>query len=203
MNTLLTHFFFLHFIFITTFSQNTDIELLRKINLNRNPKLDNTFRFVTNTRGFISSGVIAGMATYALLKKDNTTLYKTTTIASSLLVTTSITIILKYGINRNRPFVTYPDIEKLSSGGSPSFPSGHTSEAFSTATALSIEYPKWYAIAPALTWATAVGYSRMHLGVHYPSDVIAGAIIGSSSAFFCHWINQKIQFSKKHVKPTD
>lgn len=203
MNTFLTHFFFLHFIFITTFSQNTDIELLRKINLNRNPKFDNTFRFVTNTRGFISSGVIAGMTTYALLKKDSTTLRKTITIASSLLITSTITIILKYGVKRNRPFVTYPDIEKLSSGGSPSFPSGHTSEAFSTATALSIEYPKWYVIAPILTWATAVGYSRMHLGVHYPSDVLAGAVIGSGSAFFSHWINKKIQFTKKHVKPID
>lgn len=203
MNTFLTHFLFLHFIFITTFSQNTDIELLRKINLNRNTKLDNTFRFVTNTRGYISSGVIAGITTYALLKKDSTTLRKTITIASSLLVTTTITIILKYSVNRDRPFETYPDIEKLSSGGSPSFPSGHTSEAFSTATALSIEYPKWYVIAPVLTWATTVGYSRMHLGVHYPSDVLAGAIIGSGSAFFCHWINQKIQFTKKHVKPID
>ncbi|MGQ9848354.1 MAG: phosphatase PAP2 family protein [Bacteroidales bacterium] len=203
MYKFLIHLLFIHFILITSYSQNTDIELLRKINLNRNSNLDNTFRFVTNTRGFVSSCVIGGMTTYALLKKDSTTLRKTITIASSLLVTTTIAIILKYSINRKRPFVTYPEIEKLSSGGSPSFPSGHTSEAFSTATALSIEYPKWYVIAPLLTWATAVGYSRMHLGVHYPSDVLAGAIIGSGSAYFSHWFNKKILFTKKHVKPID
>lgn len=192
-----------HVIFLCGFSQNDDIELLRKINLHRNQKLDNTFRFITNTRGFISSGVITGMATYAFIKKDSSTFRKTLTVASSLVVTSAITVILKYGVNRDRPFVTYPDIEKLSSGGSASFPSGHTSEAFSTATALSLEYPKWYIIAPAMTWASAVGYSRMHLGVHYPSDVLAGAIIGSGSAFFCHWLNKKIQFKRKHVQPAN
>jgi len=203
MFKFLVHLIFIHLLFIHSFSQNADIELLRKINLNRNQKLDNTFRFVTNTRGFISSGVIAGMATYAWVKNDSSTFRKTLTVASSLVVTSTISIILKYSVNRDRPFVTYPEIEKLSSGGSASFPSGHTSEAFSTATALSIEYPKWYIITPAMVWATAVGYSRMHLGVHYPSDVLAGAVIGSGSAFLCHWLNQKIQFKKKHVNPTD
>jgi len=193
----------LHLIHLTSFYQNTDIELLRKINLHRNQNLDNTFRFVTNTRGFISAGVIAGMTTYTLIKKDSSTFRKTLTVASSLIVTSAITFILKYSVNRNRPYITYPEIEKLSSGGSASFPSGHTSEAFSTATALSIEYPKWYVIAPAMTWASAVGYSRMHLGVHYPSDVIAGAVIGSGSAFLCHWLNKKIQFKRKNVAPTD
>lgn len=194
---------FFHVIFISSFSQNTDIEILRKINLQRNPKLDNTFRFITNTRGFISSGVIAGMTTYTLVKKDSSTFRKTLSVASGLIISSTISVILKYSVNRDRPFKTYPEIEKLSSGGSASFPSGHTCEAFSTATSLSIEYPKWYIIAPAMTWASAVGYSRVHLGVHYPSDVIAGAIIGSGSAFICHWLNKKIQFKKKNDKPTD
>lgn len=89
---------------------------------------------------------------------------------------------MKYGFNRKRPFVTYPDlITKKSEAGSPSFPSGHTSQAFATATSLSLAYPKWYVIAPSLLWAGAVGYSRMELGVHYPSDVLVGALIGIGS----------------------
>ncbi len=56
-------------------------------------------------------------------------------------------------------------------------------------------YPKWYIIAPSFAWASAVGYSRMALGVHYPSDVLAGAIIGSGSAYLCYklnkWVNKK------------
>jgi membrane-associated phospholipid phosphatase len=77
--------------------------------------------------------------------------------------------------------------------GSPSFPSGHTSDAFATATSLSIAFPKWYVIAPSFLWACSVGYSRMDLGVHYPSDVMAGAIIGAGSAYLCYKANRWIQ----------
>jgi membrane-associated phospholipid phosphatase len=52
-----------------------------------------------------------------------------------------------------------------------SFPSQHTSFAFATATALSLQYRKWWVVVPAYTWAAMVGYSRLYLGQHYPSDV--------------------------------
>ena len=81
-----------------------------------------------------------------------------------------------------------------------SFPSGHTSFAFATATSLSIKYPRWYVIAPSYLWAGAVGYSRMNLGVHYPSDVLAGAMLGAGSA----WLTCKVNdwyWKKKNNKP--
>jgi membrane-associated phospholipid phosphatase len=102
---------------------------------------------------------------------------------------------MKQGFKRERPFKTYPELDKQSDGGSYSFPSGHTSSAFANATALSIAFPKWYVIAPSFVWASAVGYSRMDLGVHYPSDVLAGAIVGSGSAYLTYkinkWMNKK------------
>jgi membrane-associated phospholipid phosphatase len=62
---------------------------------------------------------------------------------------------------------------------STSFPSGHTAAAFAFATAASAEMPS---LAPALVpVAGAVGYSRVHTGVHYPSDVTAGIAIGVGS----------------------
>jgi membrane-associated phospholipid phosphatase len=65
-------------------------------------------------------------------------------------------------------------------------------------TSLSVAYPKWYVIAPAYTWAAGVAYSRLALGAHYPSDVLAGAIIGSGSA----WLNIKLnQWLNKKSKP--
>jgi membrane-associated phospholipid phosphatase len=116
-------------------------------------------------------------------------------IGSSLILTSAITVIMKKAINRERPYKTYPDIIKLSSGGSNSFPSGHTSEAFSTATSLSLAFPKWYVIVPSFSWAAAVGYSRMHLGVHYPSDVLMGALVGAGSSYLCFkaqkWLHKK------------
>ena len=43
-------------------------------------------------------------------------------------------------------------------------------------------YPKWYVVVPSVIWAAGVGFSLLYLGVHYPSDVLAGALIGTASA---------------------
>ena len=175
-----------------TSSSQTDIQLLRKINLNRNSNLDNTFLFITNSDSPISIATPLIIYGSGLIKQSDSLKKSGIFIASSIAISTIISTALKYSINRPRPFETYPDIEKLTSGGSPSFPSGHTSLAFSTATSLSLAFPKWYVIAPSMLWASSVGYSRMHLGVHYPSDVLAGVIIGSGSAFLSNWLNKKL-----------
>jgi undecaprenyl-diphosphatase len=63
---------------------------------------------------------------------------------------------------------------------SSSFPSGHTACAIAFATAFRRQYP--ILGLPVSALATAVGYSRIHTGVHYPSDVIAGALVGAGVA---------------------
>ena len=104
-----------------------------------------------------------------------------------------MTTAIKYSINRQRPFVTYPIIVNQTESTSPSLPSMHTSIAFSTATSLSISFPKWYVIAPSFLWASTVGYSRLHLGAHYPTDVFAGAIVGAGSAYLTYKLNKWIR----------
>ncbi len=177
------------------FSQNWDIEILRNINLNRNKQYDGFFKTVTNSATPLAVGTPVIMYGVGLLTNDSTVKSKSFYIEASVLTVTVLSTVLKYTINRPRPFVTYPEIEKLVTAGSPSFPSGHTSDAFALATSVSISYPKWYVIAPLYTWAGAVGYSRMHLGVHYPSDVLAGAVLGTFSAYLSYkaseWLNQK------------
>jgi undecaprenyl-diphosphatase len=59
---------------------------------------------------------------------------------------------------------------------SPSFPSGHTASAFAFAAAQAGAPPPL--AAPVWVLAAAVGYSRVHTGVHYPGDVVAGALVG-------------------------
>ena len=178
-------------------SQNLDIRILRAINSPEALPSDSFFQFVSNSEAFIVIGTPLGMGAAGLIKHDDQLFRNACVIMASTALNTFITSALKYSINRERPFITYPDITKKSGGGSPSFPSGHTSSAFATATSLSFAYPKWYVIAPSYLWACTVGYSRMSLGVHYPSDVLAGALVGAGSAWLTHAVNKKLKYHSK------
>lgn len=203
-NTVFTKVSLIVLLFCMTFvnAQNIDINILRDINVDRNKNLDPTFKLVTNSAVPISVATPIIIYSVALIKKDSTIKKQAIFIGETFLVNAFITTALKHTIKRSRPFETYPDIDQAASSLGKSFPSGHTSLAFATATSLSLAYPKWYVIAPSFAWAATVGYSRMHLGVHYPSDVFAGAIIGSGSAYLSYkvnkWMNKKS--SKKDKK---
>jgi membrane-associated phospholipid phosphatase len=182
----------------STFAQNTDIDLLKEINGNRNTALDPAFRAITHSAAPLSMSAPAIIWGIGFLKKDTVTKHKGLYIGASLFASTLISTGLKYGIDRPRPFDTYADIQKETSADSPSFPSGHSSSAFSTATSLSLAFPKWYVIAPSYAWASAVAYSRMNLGVHYPSDVMVGIFIGSSSAILSYKAQQWLYKKRKN-----
>ena len=173
-------------------SQNLDINLLRDINVDHNKKLDPAFRIITYSMMPVIISTPVTLYSVGYFSDDHTMKRNAVVIGASLLTTSVITGTLKYTVKRPRPFTTYPEIEKATKAISPSFPSGHASGAFALATSLSLAYPKWYVIAPSFTWAFAVAWSRMHLGVHYPSDVLVGILIGMGSSFLCYKINQSI-----------
>lgn len=69
-----------------------------------------------------------------------------------------------------------------------SFPSGHATVAFAMATSVSLSYPSWYVVAPSVVWAGGVALSRPWLGVHYPSDVLTGALVGTALGVGVHFL---------------
>jgi membrane-associated phospholipid phosphatase len=77
----------------------------------------------------------------------------------------------------NRPAAGVPAARKVAMPRSASFPSGHTAAAVAFASAAGRVLP--LAAVPLHALAALVGYSRIHTGVHYPGDVVAGALIGA------------------------
>lgn len=177
-------------------AQNIDIRILRDVNLNRNQSLDGVMTGLTNSV-YPMSGIVPIFELVAGYKKRDRAMVKYGWRAvEGLGVNALLTFGMKYAINRPRPYNTYPDIQNYQNDKDPSFPSGHTSFAFCTATNISRFYPRWYVVVPAYTWAAAVGYSRMDLGMHYPSDVLVGAIVGTGSAWLAVLGNRYLQNRK-------
>jgi len=170
---------------VINFFQEIDIKILHAVNGGRLACLDPFFVFITDSAAFIAFGIPVLMLITGIVRKQTLLRQKALRILFSVLASALLANILKYSINCPRPYEIYPFIEKLSVGGSPSFPSGHTADAFAFAFALSFVYRKKYLVIPVFIWACMVGYSRMVLGVHFPSDVFAGALIGFGCAYFC------------------
>jgi undecaprenyl-diphosphatase len=86
---------------------------------------------------------------------------------------------LKQLFDRPRPPLRYPEPEPLVSvPGTPAFPSGHAATSFACAVVLAGAVPRLSG--PLLVLAALIAWSRVYVGVHYPLDAIAGAILGTA-----------------------
>lgn len=174
-----------------------DVRTLKSINKGNMPMWDKTMLATSASIYGIMPASVLGIWSHGYFTKDKEMMrngYKSAvTIATALSISTG----LKYLINRERPFVTYPNeiIQRDTHVGPFSFPSGHTTSAFATATALSLSYKKWYVTLPSYLYAGLVAYSRMRLGVHYPSDVLVGIAIGTGAGLLT-WQLDKVTRKK-------
>jgi undecaprenyl-diphosphatase len=104
-------------------------------------------------------------------------------ILLAFLIERPIYFMLKNGLKRNRPQAALQNFHSfIIPSDKFSFPSGHTSAAFMMATLFSYYFPAWMPLL--YCWAAMVGFSRVVLGVHFPTDTLVGAILGISSALF-------------------
>ncbi len=162
--------------------QQFDNRIMLDLEKSRSPQQTEAMLFLTHTIHYVDVGVPAGLLVGGIISNNKEMRQNSFYVASSTAVSYGITLIIKHFVKRPRPFIKNITFNPIYRAGSTSFPSGHTSTAFSTATALSIAYPKWYVIAPSFLWAGGISYSRMYLGEHYPTDVATGAVIGAGTA---------------------
>lgn len=123
-----------------------------------------------------------------------------TMYAESLMFANGIKELLKLSVHRPRPYMyyeNYPAEKVLDGDWNDSFPSGHTSFAFASATFCSYVYAKyfpdgwgkWVVSASAYSLAIATATFRMLSGNHFATDVLTGALIGSLSGFLIPWLH--------------
>ncbi len=160
--------------------QNYDVSIFTWVSRRKSQKI-----LVRLARAISSSGngplylVLAGML-YWMGGPDEIRLL--TCMALALLIERPVYFILKNAFKRDRPSVALNMKSFVIPSDRFSFPSGHTSAAFLMASLWGWYYP---ALLPALfLWAAMVGMARVILGVHYPTDTMIGALMGSSIALY-------------------
>ena len=96
--------------------------------------------------------------------------------------------LIRWGFPMPRPYQLEMGTRWVEHGGRASFPSMHACASFALAQALALAYTRRFRWLIALGWASALGvaWSRAHLGVHFPSDLLAGALLGCASAYLVH-----------------
>ena len=93
-------------------------------------------------------------------------------------------LILKNAVGRIRPYEVIAGLECIvGRAHDASFPSGHTSASFASAVALFRQIPRKYGV-PLLILAALIAFSRLYVGIHYPTDVLAGLVIGIALGWF-------------------
>lgn len=163
------------------FLHSADIFILELVNLSyHNFVLDNLALLVSNL-GIIYFWIVISIVIYLFGNEKGKVVAKRMIVI--LLLTTILTQLIKYLIMRPRPYTELSNLILLDLGTDSSFPSGHTSTSTAMAYLLSKEYKRWiFMLIPVV-----VAFSRLYIGVHYPSDILGGFLIGFLIAYIMEY----------------
>jgi hypothetical protein len=156
-----------------------DDEIRDAVARNHSHAADEFTKFVEPFGGGRSNAVMLGFLAWGLVRHDERAkMTAFDSYVSSLIASGAITPAIKHIANRRRP-----------NGGTLSFPSNHSTEAFALATSIAETYPRARYVAYGL--AGSVAFARVYHDVHWTSDVVAGAIIGTAVARTVAHTNQE------------
>jgi membrane-associated phospholipid phosphatase len=192
-----------------------DGQLVYEVNSIKSEGLKDVSRFVSDAASTVYVTVPASLYAYGVLaseldKPSADKRYSAETgiqALTTLGITYGIVVATKHIVGRDRPYKAYPG---LIVNGEPnndkylsSFPSGHSAGAAAIATTMMLRYPKWYVIAPSIGYTLWMGFSRMNLGVHYLTDVLAGYAVGAGVAYGVHVLSKELFSLSEPLLPAD
>ncbi|MBE7056502.1 MAG: phosphatase PAP2 family protein [Ruminococcaceae bacterium] len=165
-----------------------ELPILDAIQTIKNPILDTIMLVITHLGDAGILWILTGVALLFFKKYRKNGLIVLFSLLAGLLITN---IVLKNAVARIRPCDLNATVELLIERPHDwSFPSGHTTSSFAAATALL--YTNKKIGVPALILAILIAFSRMYLYVHFPTDILAGIIIGAGCALLMILIFKKI-----------
>ena len=181
----------MHLFATSSTSPGLDEWIFRAVNLaGADPTLDRIMIFFTILSGVYVIFLVAVPLWWRGLR----------TATFDVLLILAITIVvsegIKYLVDRPRPCDALANVNTLagyrcSAEFDPAFPSGHASRAFAVAAFLTIRF-RWRLAIPAGAFAVLAGISRVYLGLHWPSDVLGGAVVGIGFAVLIEILSRRV-----------
>lgn len=141
----------------------------------RNPLLDNVMRFVTSlgNAGFVA--IIACIVLLGIKKYRKVGMAASLSLVMDFLI---VNVLLKNLVARIRPYEVLDGLQLIVKEATDfSFPSGHSGACFAVASVMFLSLPKKVGV-PAVGLALLIAFSRLYVGIHYPTDVLGGILIG-------------------------
>ncbi|WKY49193.1 phosphatase PAP2 family protein [Eubacteriaceae bacterium ES3] len=179
--------------FLITLDQNILIWIQESV---RNDFLTPFFIMITKLG---NAGVIWIITAMLLMISENTRKVGIMIIAALAITSLIDEVLLKNLVARPRPYEVVPGLQYLiEKQNTYSFPSGHSGSSFTAAVTIFLNLPKKFGV-PALILATLIAFSRLYVGVHYLSDVLCGALIGSFVAVLVYKSSEFLMQKKPMV----
>lgn len=166
-------------------------------NVMRNPVLDPLMKTITHLG---DAGIFWILLTLVLLifpKTRRIGAYSALALLGSLLINN---IILKNLVGRTRPYELIEGLELMvNRAHDASFPSGHTGASIASASSMFPELPRKWGVA-LLILAVLIAFSRLYVGIHFPTDVLGGFVTGWLAAFAARKILPRLEMAWQNRK---
>lgn len=192
----------LTFVSDSTDPDNFDTRVFRSINSARSNFKDGFFNTVDRTTFPVAILLPISLFTYG--RAYDKTYDENSAYLLSIAEATSIALTAgtKYIVRRTRPIDALSNVYTRADGSIDrySFPSGHTSTSMCIAAMFALRYPDYpFVYTPMIAWSIIIAYGRPYFGMHYPTDLFAGAVYGAGSAVLIYSLRKEFFKLKNNV----